>query len=99
MRPLFIFPKYFKFILYHDFHLIVRFWKRRTFCEVNINFETTVKSGYQIIMVFSGISEWDKHGQLKKIASIAINLITFEDIIIKQQLPVNNYTNIITNQY
>lgn len=50
-------------------------------------------------MVFSGISKWDKHGQPKKIASISINLIMFENIIIKQHLPVNNYINIITNQY
>lgn len=37
----------------------------------------------------------DKHDKLK-IDHISINLIKFENTIIKHQLPVNNNTNIIT---
>lgn len=54
-----------------------------------------------MIVVFSRIWMQDKDGKLK-IFHISINPIKSENAIIKHQLPVNNYTNImtiITNQY
>lgn len=41
----------------------------------------------------------EKHSELNKIVTIAISSIKFENTIIKHQLPVSNYTNIITYHY
>lgn len=39
-----------------------------------------------------------KHSKLNKICTISIQFNQLENTVIKHQLPVNNYTNIISNR-